>query len=227
MTIDDIGELFREVAVGNAHAVAAMVHYRPELSRAVDSHGLSVLEFARYAGRQEILAALIAAGPPLDIFEAASLDDAKTVALHAKNDAQRDARDAAGRTALHHAARTDACAALVVLIDAGAEVNARAEASGETPLHLAVARGSVGAARLLLRAGADPNAQQRNSLTPLMLAAATNARAVAEMLFARNALSELRDAAGETAADIAAARGHLELAARIRVGERMIDRSLL
>jgi hypothetical protein len=56
-----------------------------------------------------------------------------------------------------------------------------------------------------------------------MLAAVTNWLELTDALIVRNATLELRDAAGYTAADIAAAAGHIELAARLRVGEWSID----
>jgi ankyrin repeat protein len=57
-----------------------------------------------------------------------------------------------------------------------------------------------------------------------MLAAASNLREVVEMLIARNADVESRDADGRAASDWAAAAGHLALAARLRVGERVVHR---
>jgi ankyrin repeat protein len=57
-----------------------------------------------------------------------------------------------------------------------------------------------------------------------MTAAFANNRALAELLIARNANVELRNEKGETAADIAAGVGNMELAARLRLGERHVER---
>jgi hypothetical protein len=43
---------------------------------------------------------------------------------------------------------------------------------------------------------------------------------------AANANVDVRNEAGKTASDIAASRGHVELAARLRLGERYVERRL-
>ena len=76
---------------------------------------------------------------------------------------------------------------------------------------------------VLLARGADVNLQTRGDehgdgvgVTALMLAARDGNEEIVELLLAGGADRTLRDAAGRTAADYAAQRDYLELAARLR-----------
>ena len=61
--------------------------------------------------------------------------------------------------------------AIKVLLDAGADPNAREKALLlMTPLHWAALKGDAAAIRTLLDASADPNAQSEDSETPLDIA---------------------------------------------------------
>ncbi len=64
------------------------------------------------------------------------------------------ARDASGRTVLHHAAFLADTSAIRLLLDAGAEPDARAR-DGGTPLHAAARNGRPGVISILVKAGAD------------------------------------------------------------------------
>jgi ankyrin repeat protein len=203
-----------------------MLRYRPELARARDSSSLSVLAFARYMERHDVLEMLLDAGPPIDIFDAAAIDRADIVREQLHQDpALAGAHSSDGFTALHFAAYFGCCEAIAALVEGGALLEARTRNFLENmPLHAAAAGGRIEAARLLLRYGADPNARQHGRHTPLMTAAFSNNRPLAELLIARNANVELRNAEGKTAAEIAAELGNMELAARLRLGERHVER---
>ncbi|KDQ07851.1 hypothetical protein BOTBODRAFT_82704, partial [Botryobasidium botryosum FD-172 SS1] len=68
--------------------------------------------------------------------------------------------DDGGRTALHAATQKEDCVDTVsVLLDAGADVNAKDHSSGRTPLHYASQRCLPSVTQLLLKFGANPDAR--------------------------------------------------------------------
>ena len=74
-------------------------------------------------------------------------------------------------TPLHKAARQGDTEAIVALIDAGADPNAKDDSGGDTPLHQAAKGGHAKAIAALLAAGADPNAKDIVGFTPVHQAA--------------------------------------------------------
>jgi hypothetical protein len=84
-----------------------------------------------------------------------------------------DAADGDGRSALTHAAMTNAVAVARVLLDHGAQVETR-DKLGDTALHWAAKSGSVDVIRLLLAAHATADPPDLKGVTPLMLAAGNN-----------------------------------------------------
>jgi ankyrin repeat protein len=97
----------------------------------------------------------------------------------------RMASKPAGFTPLHSAVADDAGSEVKdlvqMLIDAGADPNARS-ASGGTPLHTAGFTGNVPVTEMLLAAGADPEATDAKGLTPLDHARERSHPEVAAML---------------------------------------------
>lgn len=76
-----------------------------------------------------------------------------------------DSRDSDGDTPLHVMLwRKDTYGALL-LIEAGADVNAMGDMS-ETPLHVAVSQGNVTVVEALLRSGADPMVKSEFGKSP-------------------------------------------------------------
>jgi ankyrin repeat protein len=225
----DLAELFREVGSGKADAVAEIVKWRPELARARDDSSLSVMQFARYMGQGAILEMLVEAARPLDIFEAAMLDRADDVRSLLVGDSSRvQAYSDDGFTALHFAAYFGATNAIGALLAGGADIEAVTKNFlTNMPLHAAAAGGRIEATRALLLAGADPNARQHKGFTALITASFQNSRELAELLIAFNANVDLRNDEGKTAADLAAGMGNMELAARLRLQERYVDREHL
>ncbi len=78
-----------------------------------------------------------------------------------------DAEASTGITALHIAAGEDSVEIVQLLIDEGADVNARGFAAGVTALHQAALFGRAENARILLENGADVNARDSGGRTPL------------------------------------------------------------
>jgi hypothetical protein len=107
--------------------------------------------------------------------------------------------DGQGRRALHWAAIGGSAKAVGLLLDRGADVDARAR-FGMTPLHWAALAGRADAADLLVRRGADVRAANAWGMTPLHEAATAE---VARVLLARGAPVGDRDLRGMTPLHVA------------------------
>jgi ankyrin repeat protein len=81
------------------------------------------------------------------------------------------------------------------------------------PLHAATANGNPEAIALLLEAGADPDGRQNGDFTPLQARAQRGDEAMVRLLLEKGADPLLRSDDGRTAADVARAQGHAEVAA--------------
>jgi ankyrin repeat protein len=99
----------------------------------------------------------------------------------ASTQADLEARDRHGRTALHVACWAQRSDVVKVLVEAGVNLNA-ADNNGDMPLHLAAVVGSIRCTKLLLEAGARKAVRGFKGRTPFDLAVAKNHRAVAALL---------------------------------------------
>ena len=93
-------------------------------------------------------------------------------------------RDVLRDMTIHEAAAGGYIETAALLLDRGADVNAKNE-RGWTPLHLAVRRGYTETAALLLDRGADVNAQDKDGETPLHWATVLGHTDTAELLRSR------------------------------------------
>jgi ankyrin repeat protein len=98
--------------------------------------------------------------------------------------AQANVRDAEGFTALHHASKGGTgcptkigvyCRMIQVLLDGGADVNARCMQDGSTALHMAAKAGHIKIVVILLRCGAIYDLEDVRGYTPLHLAVTKDA----------------------------------------------------
>lgn len=106
----------------------------------------------------------------LPVHDAARMGSAREISAILRGmPAMRDARNPLGSTPLHLAATNADPAVLKLLIEAGADVNARDDERA-TPLHMAAYAGRPAHARLLLEAGADVNATTVHGRTPSSVA---------------------------------------------------------
>ena len=96
---------------------------------------------------------------------AARSGDLEVVRLFVEAGMSVDARDNAGRTALHSAAREGHLEVVDFLVGAGLAVDTRAE-YGVTALHLAAFRGHLAVVRVLVDAGASLTATNNKGRTP-------------------------------------------------------------
>jgi ankyrin repeat protein len=97
-----------------------------------------------------------------------------------------------------------------LLLNAGAEINARSH-SGSTALMIAAEYGRKDMVELLLNAGADVHAKKNNGIMALMVAAAVrNEKGIVELLLDRGADVHAKDKDGSTALILAACSGRKE-----------------
>jgi Ankyrin repeats (3 copies) len=116
-----------------------------------------------------------------------------------------------------HSTEEKSIAIIQLLIAHGAEVNFQ-NVNGQTPLHLAVACGHLAVANCLIQNGADVNRQHREGNSPLHTVALSdiakclqNRSELARLLLKYGANRDLKNKAGQTAADIAKKQKRLAL----------------
>jgi uncharacterized protein len=110
-----------------------------------------------------------------------------------------NAKNGDGTTALMRAAAYEYHAVVALLLENGANVEAR-DSTGDTALLICAARGGDPAiAALLLEKGADIETKNNDGHTALMLAAAYGRPAITALLLERGANIDTKDHAGNTA----------------------------
>jgi len=211
-------ELFAAIQSDDVAKVKSCLAAEPALATARNEAGLSAVLFARYSNRLKALAALLAAKPPLDIFEAAACgEQARVQELLTRDPALARAVSRDGGTALHLAAYFRHAEIAQALIRAGADVHAVAPGFGNVqPLHSAAAGDSLSIVKMLLEAGANPNARQQMGYTPLHSAANSGDLEIARLLLQHGADPAAKTDNGQTALAIAEEKGHSEVAELLR-----------
>lgn len=155
-----------------------------------------------------ILAAWLVVTPVnAELFQAIRNDDL-TFIRHNLSKTQLEARDNRGATPLMHAAAFGSIEAMKLLLDAGAEVNAKND-FGATALLWCARDGEK--ARLLIARGADVNARSKQGRTPLMLASMREGGSdIVALLLSKGTDINVADTRGETALILAAEYGDIE-----------------
>lgn len=118
------------------------------------------------------------------------------------------------KTALHTAAGVDNVEAIRLLLDAGADIDAR-DITGMTPLHVAAMYSRGRASTLLLERGADLQARDSFGDTPLHTAAIFGRTKMALWLTRQGADPCARNSAGRLPVDLARERRHAETVAAL------------
>jgi ankyrin repeat protein len=216
----------------DAALVEELLRASPSLAETKTERGNSALLLALFRLKDKegffrpqdnaILHAVLARRTALDRFEAAALGDAQRM----KDEIARDpafarARSPGGGTPLHLAAFAGNLDVARVLLDAGAEVNARAENEFKnTPLQVTTLTGQVEVARLLLSRGADPKAKQEGGFTALHEAAISGNKKLLALLLDAGADPKAAADDGRTPIDVAKEKGDREAAALLAARAR-------
>jgi uncharacterized protein len=171
---------------------------------------MSELMQALYQGRTNEARALAESRSDLDVFEAAAIGDVDGLRSVLDEDPSlANAWSDDGFTPLHFAAFFGHPESARLLIDRGAELEARSTnrefALDSSPLHSAVAARQRETIEVLLDAGADVNAVQHQGYTPLLEAAQSGESELVELLLERGADPDARLEDGRTATDLARA----------------------
>lgn len=208
--------MIEAVEAGDVERVTALVAEHPERAAERDAQGVSALLHACYLRRPDMVEALLPRLPALDLLEAAAVGDTRRVAQWLENEDAIDRRSGDGFTALHYAAFFGWPEIASLLIAAGADVSAvAANPMAVQPLHSAAAASHRAVAERLLAAGAHPDARQLGGYVPLHAAAQNRDEALVDLLLGHGADPSLETDDGRSAADIARAAGHDELAGRL------------
>ena len=154
---------------------------------------------------------LEAASGDLRLVEAADSGDRGAVWSLLQEQADVNAAQPDGTTALAWAAHWDDLEMAELLIAANADANAANE-YGVTPLSLACTNGSAAMVEKLLKAGADPNAALWTRETPLMTCVRSGGADATKLLMGNGADPNAREATrGQTALMWAVAKNHPEI----------------
>jgi ankyrin repeat protein len=156
-------DIFEAAALAEEESCgAALLAADPGRARAWSGDGFTPLHLAAFFGREPMARLLLAHGADPDAV----------------------ARNPMAVRPLHSAAACPARGIVAMLLDAGADVNAR-QHGGWTALHAAAMSGDLPLAERLLGRGADPGLANDDGKTPLDLAVERQHAAVAEALRAR------------------------------------------
>lgn len=154
-------DVFEAAAFGRVDRLSELLQEDSGLARAISGDGFTPLHLAAFMGHPDAVRQLLAAGA--DPVAVATSEQVGPV------------------QPLHSAAATRQLECARLLVEHGADVNAR-QSGGYTPLHEAAANGHVDLARLLVDAGADPAVRKDDGQTPAEVAAERGHEAVLDVL---------------------------------------------
>lgn len=203
-------EMIDAIKAGDVERVKALLESDLALVNARDESGNSAILLAVYYGRKNIVEAVLARDPELNIFEAAAAGHIDRVVALTEDDPGRvNAFAHDGFTPLGLAAFFGHKDVVEYLLEQGAEVNVASRNKMKVmPLHSAVASRHLGIAEALLTHGADVNAAQQDGFTPLHEAAQNGQEEMVALLLAHAANVDAKKDDGQTPLAIALAEGH-------------------
>jgi len=199
-------EIFEVVRAGDVSRLQALLATNPGLANVRNDRGHSPVLIAQYHRRPEAVAALLAAGPDLDIFDAASVGRTERVAeLLDRDPSLLNAYSSDGFYPLGLAAFFAHPETVRLLVSRGADVAQVARNPMKVqPLHAAAAGRSIEAVKLLVDAGAPVNGKQEKGWAPLHEAVRQGNVELVRYLLAHGADPKLQNDEGTSAIGLAA-----------------------
>ena len=206
-------EIFDVVRAGDTARLQALLTANPGLVNVRNDRGHSPVLIAQYHHKQDAVQVLLAAGPALDIFDAASVGRTQRVAEWLDRDpALVNAYSSDGFYPLGLAAFFAHPETAQLLVSRGADVSQAARNPMRVqPLHAAAAGRSFDVLRLLVEAGAPVNGKQEKGWTPLHEAVRQDNVEMTRYLVAHGADPKLQNDDGVSAIGLAAKEGRHDM----------------
>lgn len=199
-------ELFDAIRAGDGERVGALLAADPGLVNARNERGHSPVLIAQYHKKRDLVAVLLAAGPELDVFDAASVGRTDRVAeLLDRDPSKLNAYSGDGFFPLGLAAFFGHPETVRLLLARGADVGQVARNPMRIQaLHAAVAGRSLEAVRLVAEAGAPIDAPQQGGWTALHAAVHNRSAEMTAYLLAKGADPKKQNDEGKSAIGLAA-----------------------
>jgi len=213
-------EIFDVIREGDAARLGVLLAADPSLAGVRNERGHSPVLIAQYHHRQACVSLLLAAGPELDVFDAASVGATARVAeLLDREPSLVNAYSSDGFYPLGLAAFFAHPETVRLLLARGADVAQGAKNPMRVqPLHAAAAGRSFEAVKLLVDAGAPVNGRQQEGWTPLQEAVRSGDLEMTRYLLAHGADPRQQNEAGQSAIGLAAERPNVEILKLLKAG---------
>ena len=171
----------------------------------------------------ETLQAVLAAKPKLDIYDVAAVGTRDQLEKMLKTNPV-SSRTAFGWTLLHLSAFAGNAPNTELLVERGADVNARAKSAFlNTPLQTAMLSGQYETAKILIEHGADVLVRQSHGFTPLHEAASLGRQDLVQLLLDHGAELNSRSDSGKTPLSEAIRAKHDDLAAWLKAKGALVE----
>lgn len=202
-------EIFDVIRAGDRARLEALLAVQPGLINVRNESGHSPVLIAQYHHKRELVSVLLAAGPELDIFDAASVGRTAWVAeLLDRDSSLVNAYSRDGFFPLGLAAFFGHPETVRLLLARGADVTQVARNPMQIQaLHAAIAGRSSDAVRMVVEAGAPVNAKQHQGWTALHEAVHQANVEMTRYLLAHGADPKLQNDDGKSALDLAEGNG--------------------
>lgn len=207
------------IEMGNSMAIEDLLNGNPNLSKQKTSHDISPLLLACYYNKPQIVKVLLKHIDELTIHEAAAAGLLEQVqAMIENNPDLLDTVSDHGFTPLGIATHFGNEDVVRFLLGKGADPNIQSQNGYNVyPIHAAISSGFDNIAKMLIEAGAEVNVLQSSRTTPLHFASQQGNIDLIILLLENGALVETKNDMGKTASDLAAEKGHNEIANILKV----------